>query len=156
MWKICYESEQLLRLEKGSIFVVWLYMKKRKVKEQEKKITLDLPEVKDIPGQEFIKPPRIREMEDMTASSTDEDGDHLSNENSVSIEEKAILRDMADGNSLEEERELKSAVVDSTDDNGDPLNEETEYYDLGASDLDIPDDYEDDEDEELGKVVKVD
>ena len=37
------------------------------------KNTIDLPEVADIPGQEFIKPPRLGELADTTASSDDEE-----------------------------------------------------------------------------------
>jgi len=36
--------------------------------------TLDLPEVKDIPGQENILVPKMREMSDTTISSADEEG----------------------------------------------------------------------------------
>ncbi|MCF3111190.1 hypothetical protein LL912_20545 [Niabella sp. CC-SYL272] len=36
--------------------------------------TLDLPEVKDIPGQEHIHPPDLREMADTTIASDDEEG----------------------------------------------------------------------------------
>ncbi|WP_300604111.1 hypothetical protein [Niabella sp.] len=36
--------------------------------------TLDLPEVKDIPGQENIHPPDLREMADTTIASDDEEG----------------------------------------------------------------------------------
>ena len=39
--------------------------------------TIDLPEVKDIPGQEHIKVPRMKEFVDTTASSADEEGDEL-------------------------------------------------------------------------------
>jgi len=38
------------------------------------KATLDLPDVKDIPGQEAIHVPELREMADTTASSDDEEG----------------------------------------------------------------------------------
>jgi hypothetical protein len=41
------------------------------------KATLDLPDVGDIPGQENIKIPRMKEYQDITASSADEEGDEL-------------------------------------------------------------------------------
>ena len=41
------------------------------------KATLDLPDVEDIPGQENIKVPRMKEYQDITASSADEEGDEL-------------------------------------------------------------------------------
>ncbi len=36
---------------------------------------MDLPEVKDIPGQEFIKVPSLGGLADTTLSSSDEEGD---------------------------------------------------------------------------------
>lgn len=33
-----------------------------------------MPEVKDIPGQEHIRPPRIREMMDITVASSGDEG----------------------------------------------------------------------------------
>lgn len=61
--------------------------------------TLDLPDVKDIPGQEHVRPPRIREMEDITVSSADEEGDGLFDEENeaqdddLSSEEDSIAVD---------------------------------------------------------------
>jgi hypothetical protein len=40
-------------------------------------ITLDLPDVKDIPGQEHIYPPPLGELADTTISSADEEGGDL-------------------------------------------------------------------------------
>lgn len=42
--------------------------------------TINLPDVKDIPGQENIRVPKLREMKDTTASSADEEGEGLWNE----------------------------------------------------------------------------
>jgi hypothetical protein len=130
-------------------------------KNKSKDIILNLPDVEDIPGQENIRPPKMREMEDTTISSEDEEGEHLFktdddflndlDKSNVSEEEKKILRDASEYNSVEEENELKDAMVDRTDGDNDPLNETISYKDLGAQDLDIPDDFEDDDDEELGK-----
>lgn len=39
--------------------------------------TIDLPDVKDIPGQEFIHPPALGELADTTISSADEEGEGL-------------------------------------------------------------------------------
>ncbi|MEP6683969.1 MAG: hypothetical protein ABJA35_11945 [Parafilimonas sp.] len=41
---------------------------------KQEKVTLDLPDVKDIPGQENIKIPDFKEMADTTISSDDEEG----------------------------------------------------------------------------------
>lgn len=40
----------------------------------QKEINLEMPEVKDIPGQEHIRPPRIREMMDITVASSGDEG----------------------------------------------------------------------------------
>ncbi len=42
--------------------------------------TIDLPDVKDIPGQEFIHPPALGELADTTISSADEEGEGLFND----------------------------------------------------------------------------
>ena len=47
---------------------------KDKVKLQQDKIIIDLPDVKDIPGQENVHVPDLREMADTTISSDDEEG----------------------------------------------------------------------------------
>src|SRR5436190_10903788 len=39
--------------------------------------TLDLPDVKDIPGQEHVRPPRLREYADTTVRSSDEEGENI-------------------------------------------------------------------------------
>lgn len=39
--------------------------------------TIDLPEVKDIPGQEFIQPPKMNSFADTTISSADEEGEGI-------------------------------------------------------------------------------
>jgi hypothetical protein len=128
---------------------------------KEEKLRLDLPEVKDIPGQEHIRPPLPGEYRDTTIASADEEGDEIFNEeedeivakdgDNVSPLEKRMLREAAEVEDTAGEEELKRAVVDNTDKDGEPLNEVTGYKDLSAKDLDIADEYEDDEDEQLGK-----
>jgi hypothetical protein len=63
----------------------------------------------------------------------------------VSAEERALLEKASDFSESENEEDLKNAVPDNTDLDGEPLNENTSYNDLSAEDLDIPDDFEDDE-----------
>jgi len=41
----------------------------------QKEINLAMPEVKDIPGQEHIRPPRFRAMMDITVASAGEEGE---------------------------------------------------------------------------------
>lgn len=135
-------------------------MKKRKPADN-KEIKMDMPEVKDIPGQEHVRPPRMREMEDTTASSADEEGegilDDLNNDDSLDMDEskpnvsrmeKKLLKEAARPVS-DDTKDVKSAAVDKTD-GEDNLNEEGEPFDMGE-DLDVPGSEEDDEDEELGE-----
>jgi hypothetical protein len=133
-------------------------MKKRKPENTE--IKIDMPEVKDIPGQEHVKPPRIREMEDTTASSAGEEGegilDDLNNdeldiddtESNVTRTEKRLLKE-ADRPLSDETKDVRKAMVDKTD-GEDKLNEEGDTFDMGE-DLDIPGSELDDEEEELGE-----
>ena len=122
--------------------------------------TLDLPEVKDIPGQEHIKVPRMREMADVTPSSADEEGgtilDDVNDEDiaadkdsNVSKEEAVLLQNAADFTPTEEEERLQEAALDDTDDDGEPLNEKGSGF--SGRDLDVPGAEDDDEDEDLGE-----
>jgi len=107
--------------------------------------TIDLPEVSDIPGQEYVKPPRLGELSDMTASSADEEGDDILEPGD---EDSGII--MVDS----DDEGLRSGLLDSTDNDGDPLNEksfgEGRNDDLSADDLDIPGASDDDADEAVG------
>ena len=121
-----------------------------------------MPEVKDIPGQENIRPPRIGEMADTTISSAGEEGegilDDLNNDenddetmdasSNVTDSEKELLSN-ADRPFTEENEDLKKIQLDSTDDE-DPLNEQSDPLDMGE-DLDVPGSELDDEDEEIGE-----
>ena len=136
-------------------------MKKREP-ENNKEIKIDMPEVKDIPGQEHVKPPRMREMEDTTASSAGEEGEGIvddlnkeedtldidQTESNVTRTEKRLLRE-ADRPISDETKDIKKAMVDKTD-GEEKLNEEGDTFDMGE-DLDVPGSELDDEDEELGE-----
>ena len=115
---------------------------------------IDLPEVKDIPGQENVKPPRLGELADTTASSEDEEGDDVleqddlvDEQSNVSREERIALARVGTREVDTEDDVLDEAALDSTDDDGDPLNEGSFGRDVSGDDLDIPGD-EDEEDEE--------
>lgn len=134
-------------------------MKKKPAKEA-KEIIIDLPEVKDIPGQEHIRPPHMREMMDHTASSADEEGegllDDLNKEDEPLTEENSNVtkaeRDLlkkTDRPLTDEDRDLEKAELDETDDE-DQLNERSNPKDMGE-DLDVPGSELDDEEEELGE-----
>jgi hypothetical protein len=118
------------------------------------KKTMDLPEVSDIPGQEHIKPLRLGELSDTTASSADEEGDDVLEEdddlglgkgNNVSREEKRDLARAARGEDGTEDDVLDEAALDNTDDDGDPLNEDSFGHERSGDDLDVPGGGEDDE-----------
>lgn len=135
----------------------------RKHLEPEKTI-LDLPDVKDIPGQENIKPPRFAEMEDTTASSADEEGDGLFQDedadedlagganardaSEVTPLEKRLLRNSARRTpGDEEETDTRRASLDRSDEDGDPLNESSLDDDRFGEDLDLPESEEVDQED---------
>jgi hypothetical protein len=136
-------------------------MKKSKP-ENNKEIRIDMPEVKDIPGQEHVRPPRMREMEDTTASSAGEEGEGIlddlnkeedlldidQTESNVTRTEKRLLKE-ADRPVSGETKDVKKAMVDKTD-GEEKLNEEGDTFDMGE-DLDVPGSELDDEDEEVGE-----
>lgn len=137
-------------------------MKNKKQKPQaDKPTTIDMPEVKDIPGQEHVKPPRMREMMDSTAASDGEEGkgllDDLNKEEdelmddstNVNEQEKKLLKQAEQPFPAEETKAAMDAALDSTD-GEDLLNEGGTPMDMGE-DLDIPGSELDDEDEELGE-----
>jgi hypothetical protein len=119
---------------------------------------LDLPDVKDIPGQEHIHVPKMEEFADTTISSDDEEGvgifdDEDENEmaagSNVTREEKKALRDAAEKTmDVNDEENLAQAQLDKRDEDGELLNERT---DVSGSDLDIPGSEEDDVNEEIGE-----
>ncbi|MBD0333434.1 MAG: hypothetical protein ICV66_12345 [Chitinophagaceae bacterium] len=51
---------------------------------------IDLPDVKDIPGQEFVHVPPLGELADTTISSDDEEGLGIDNLNEKTSEDKEI------------------------------------------------------------------
>lgn len=126
------------------------------------KNTIDLPEVSDIPGQEHIRAPRLGELADSTASSADEEGDdilddedddlRLSGKSNVSKDEKDMLGSIDRRRADSEDESLRTGLLDSTDEDGTPLNEKSfgneRNDDLSADDLDVPRESDDDIDED--------
>ena len=125
------------------------------------KNTIDLPEVTDIPGQEHVRPPRLGELADTTASSADEEGDDvlnpvdeelaLGNEGDVTADERSTLANIDRRRADSEDEVLRESALDTVDDDGDPLNEKGLNSDEAGDDLDIPGSEDDDADEELGE-----
>jgi hypothetical protein len=123
------------------------------------KNTMDLPEVSDIPGQEHVRPPRLGELGDTTASSADEEGDDIDGLNSdeklglspgsnVSREERRTLASIDNRETDTEDEVLNEAALDSTDNDGDPLNEGSFGREVSGDDLDVPEGDDDPIDEE--------
>ena len=125
-------------------------------------VTIDIPDINDIPGQENIKPAPMGEMADTTISSADEEGDDIFNEHfdediegntdsNVTKEEKEDLRRSANDMPTEDEENLRKASLDNTDEDGVPLNETSFKKNVTGSGLDVPGAENDDEDEEIGE-----
>ena len=121
------------------------------------KKTMDLPEVKDIPGQEHVRPPRLGELGDTTASSADEEGDDVLDDNddeltgrgsNVSRDERRALANIDNREVDTEDEVLNEAALDSTDEDGDPLNEESFGEEVSGDDLDLDHDIDNEEDDE--------
>lgn len=126
---------------------------------QPEETILDLPDVKDIPGQEHINVPPIGEMADTTISSDDEEGKGL-----LDVEEDEVMATLYDANVTKDETELlanaadtmptddqmalQQAQLDQEDSDGESLNESS---DLSGSDLDVPGSEDDDANEEIGE-----
>ena len=114
--------------------------------------TLDLPEVKDIPGQENFKPAPVGSLGGETFSSADEEGDdvlgddlELGGKNNVSSTEKKVLSKTFDP-SYDTDEPIHALALDSKDADGDLLEEKGLDSDLFGEDLD--DDLVEEEDEE--------
>jgi hypothetical protein len=131
-------------------------------KEDEKKMepeeaSLDLPDVREIPGQEHVRPPQMGEYIDTTISSDDEEGvgvfddeeiiDPSKDTDNVSREEQASLDDASKKVMTKYQQALDDIKLDNRDAEGEPLNEKTN---LSGSDLDVPGSELDDESEDVG------
>jgi hypothetical protein len=120
--------------------------------------TINLPDVKDIPGQEFIHPPNPSEYADTTISSADEEGDNVwqdeeitEESSNVSALERKFLDESANDMPTKDDQNLRRASLDSMDNEGTPLNEKTSFNAISGSDLDVPGSDEDDTAEDIGE-----
>lgn len=124
--------------------------------------TIELPELKDIPGQEHIHVPPAGELADVTASPDDEEGKSILDDDT----DEDILLEQEDADELndkegtsdfpddtypvdEDDRNIKKMALEDKDDEGEKLNEDSD--DLTGEDLDVPGSEEDDLDEEIGE-----
>lgn len=108
---------------------------------QPEEVTLDLPDVSDIPGQEHIHPPRMNSFADTTISSADEEGTSIfgkeDDDFNVSDEELALL-DKAGDSGNEADRMLTDKLsLDELDNEGDPLQEASLRQDITGNDMDM-------------------
>jgi hypothetical protein len=113
---------------------------------------IDLPDVKDIPGQEFVNAPPLGSLGDTTIASDDEEGvgvfgreDEASNRGTdfnVSRDERAALED-SEYMPTRDENNLRRARMDNTDFQNEPLNEKSFGEETSGEDLDVANESED-------------
>ena len=113
--------------------------------------TIDIPDVKDIPGQEHVHPPTMKSFGDTTISSSDEEDIIADKDSNVSATEKKLLARAGTSGYTEDEQQLLKARLDNTDDDGELLNEGGFGQDLSGNDLDVPGAEDDDTDEAIGE-----
>lgn len=129
--------------------------------------TIDLPEVRDIPGQEHIHVLPLGELADTTISSDDEEGvgilDDLNDEDEddgsirmgratdLTSNEGSLLETAANFHDTTDENSLRRASLDNTDFEGEHLNEASFGEEQSGSDLDIPASEADDSNENIGE-----
>ena len=92
-------------------------------------VIMDLPEVKDIPGQEFIHVPPLGQLADTTISSDDEEGvgildyegddEDLISNTSVKVTNQEHELPTDTGTPIKDGGELKQATVDNEDEERD-------------------------------------
>lgn len=135
-------------------------------KDQEKLRTeetfIDLPDVKDIPGQEFVNAPPLGSLGDTTIASADEEGLNVfdkddsedlrrtGNDSDVSRGERKALEQVAYMPTQDEDN-LQRARMDNTDFQNEPLNERSFGEEKSGKDLDVPGAELDDSNEEIGE-----
>lgn len=128
-------------------------------------VTIDMPEVQDIPGQENIRVPDMREMQDVTISSADEEAeellseintgpgdiDDMDNDNIATTDRGKSLRKSAGQPVDEAFINDASMQLDNTDEDNEELNEKGSGANRFGEDLDVPGSELDDADEDTGE-----
>jgi hypothetical protein len=126
--------------------------------------TIDLPDVKDIPGQEFVQVPPLGMMADTTISSADEEGEGLfeddeedetdivmGTEADITPGEKQTLETGDDYMPTGDEDRLQQASLDNTDFEGEELNEGSFGRERSGADLDMGDSIDETTNDALGQ-----
>jgi hypothetical protein len=126
-------------------------------------VTLNLPDVHDIPGQENIVVPPLGELADTTIASDDEEGAGLfddegddteimmGTEADVSAPEFKSLERMDIDMPTDDDIRLRNAELDQEDFEGEPLNEGSLATNISGSDLDESGTDSDDAMESIGE-----
>ena len=132
-----------------------------KAKMEAETAVIDLPDVKDIPGQEFIHTAPMGEMADTTIASDDEEGVGIfedeedeqitNNISNVSRQEKKDLQQADENMPTKDDQSIVAASMDNEDSDGEPLNQEGFGADVSGGDLDISGADADDANEEIGE-----
>ena len=121
---------------------------------QPEETTIELPDVEDIPGQEHIHVPKMKEFHDTTISSDGEEGkglfeaDVLDPDSDVTEEEKELLSRTDESMGSIDDEDRRNLMLDNKDQDGDLLNEKD---DVSGDDLDIPGAEDDNENEAIGE-----
>ncbi len=113
---------------------------------QQEQATLDLPDVKDIPGQENIKVPYFKEMADTTISADDEEGVGLFNDD----DNNATNDRIGSAQTLNED----DLIIDGDDDAAEKSLDEEDDIDNEEDGLNITDDT-DGEDADVSEDEKI-
>lgn len=123
--------------------------KEDREKLQPEETFIDLPDVKDIPGQEFVNAPPAGALGDTTISSADEEGANVfdkdddedlrrtGNDADVTRNERRALEQI-DYMPTTDEDNLVNARMDNVDFQNEPLNERSFGEERSGRDLDIP------------------
>lgn len=123
--------------------------KEDREKLQPEETFIDLPDVKDIPGQEFVNTPAAGSLSDTTISSADEEGTNVFDRDDaedlrrtggdadVSRNERKALEQI-DYMPTTDEDNLQNARMDNVDFQNEPLNERGFGEERSGRDLDVP------------------
>ena len=121
---------------------------------QPEETTIEMPDVEDIPGQEHIHVPKMKEFHDTTISSDGEEGkglftdDILNADTNVTEEEIEMLSRTEESVSDIDDEDRRNLMLDNIDLEGDMLNEKN---DVSGNDLDVPGTDDDDANEAIGE-----
>jgi hypothetical protein len=122
---------------------------------------IDLPDVKDIPGQEFVHAPPMGSLGDTTISSDDEEGTRIfdrddsedlrrGTDGDVSRSERKALEQI-DYLPTQDEDNLQNARMDNVDFQNEPLNEKGFGEERSGRDLDVPGNTDETETDAMGQ-----